>query len=170
LGQVWKEAERMQSYNGELNFATDAWTSPNHKAFVVLTVHLEQDGTPLCLVLDIVEVAQVWTYHDSKPPFTDKPIPQSHSGLNLATAFAKILQEFGIVDKVSIKTHYKSEALHLQQILSITCNNASCNNVMITELAKILPSFSEVGHTQCFLHIVNLVAKSIIRQFDIQKK
>ena len=41
---------------------------------------------------------------------------------------------------------------------------------MITELAKILPKFSEVGHTQCFLHIVNLVAKSIIRQFDIPKK
>ncbi len=41
---------------------------------------------------------------------------------------------------------------------------------MITELAKILPKFSEVGHTQCFLHIVNLVAKSIIRQFNIPKK
>ena len=41
---------------------------------------------------------------------------------------------------------------------------------MITELAKILPKFSEVGHTQCFLHIVNLVAKSIIRQFDVPKK
>jgi hypothetical protein len=41
---------------------------------------------------------------------------------------------------------------------------------MIAELAKILPSFSEVGHTRCFLHIVNLVAKSIIKQFDVQKK
>lgn len=59
---------------------------------------------------------------------------------------------------------------HLQQILSITCDNASCNNVMIAELAKILPSFSEVGHTRCFLHIINLVAKSIIKQFDVQNK
>lgn len=41
---------------------------------------------------------------------------------------------------------------------------------MIAELAKILPNFSEVGHTRCFLHIVNLVAKSVIRQFDVQKK
>lgn len=41
---------------------------------------------------------------------------------------------------------------------------------MIAELAKILPNFSEVGHTWCFLHIVNLVAKLVIRQFDIQKK
>ena len=41
---------------------------------------------------------------------------------------------------------------------------------MIAELMKILPSFSEVGHMRCFLHIVNLMAKSIIKQFDIQKK
>jgi hypothetical protein len=41
---------------------------------------------------------------------------------------------------------------------------------MISELAVILPSFSEVGHTRCFLHVINLVAKSIIRQFDIPKK
>jgi hypothetical protein len=41
---------------------------------------------------------------------------------------------------------------------------------MIEQLAKILSNFSEVNRTQCFLHIVNLCAKSIIRQFDIQKK
>ena len=41
---------------------------------------------------------------------------------------------------------------------------------MIEQLTKILSNFSEVNHTQCFLHIMNLCAKSIIRQFDIQKK
>ena len=41
---------------------------------------------------------------------------------------------------------------------------------MISELTKIIPTYSEVGHTQCFLHIINLVAKSIIWQFDIPKK
>ena len=41
---------------------------------------------------------------------------------------------------------------------------------MIAELAKILPKFSEVSHMWCFLHIVNLVAKSIIKQFNIPKK
>jgi hypothetical protein len=64
LGPALNDTEGMQTYDGELNFATDAWTSPNHKAFVALTVHLERNGTPLCLVLDIVEVAQVWTYHN----------------------------------------------------------------------------------------------------------
>ena len=84
--------------------------------------------------------------------------------------FAKILEEFGIADKVSVAMIPDEEMLTREQILSITCDNASCNNVMIAELAKILPNFSEDGHMRCFLHIVNLVAKSIIRQFDVQKK
>jgi len=41
---------------------------------------------------------------------------------------------------------------------------------MIKQLTKILSDFSEVNCTWCFLHIVNLCAKSIIRQFDVQKK
>lgn len=73
----------MQDYDGTLSFGTDAWTSPNHKAYVAVTVHLEQDGLPLCLLLDVVEV------------------PVSHSGINLAATFAEILDDFGIGDKVS---------------------------------------------------------------------
>jgi hypothetical protein len=95
---------------------------------------------------------------------------QSHSGFNLAMVFANVLKEFGIADKVSIGIIYEQPETHQEQVLSITCDNASCNNVMIAELAKVVPNFSEVGHTQCFLHIVNLVTKSIIRQFDTEKK
>jgi hypothetical protein len=62
----WTELKRgltgVKEYHGELSFATDAWTSPNHRAFVAITVHLEQDGKPLCMVLDIVEVATVFTH------------------------------------------------------------------------------------------------------------
>jgi len=67
-----------------LNFATDAWTSPNNKAYVAVTVHFEEKGVPISMLLDIVEVAR------------------SHSGLNLAAAFTKILDDFGISDKVRI--------------------------------------------------------------------
>ncbi|KAF8238492.1 hypothetical protein L208DRAFT_1241639 [Tricholoma matsutake] len=63
-----------------------------------------------------------------------------------------------------------SRILTQEKTLNITCDNASCNNVIIAELAKILPSFSKVRQTQCFLHIVNLIEKLVIRQFDIQKK
>ena len=61
----------------------DAWTSPNHKVDVAITVHLEKNGVPVSMLLDIIEVAC------------------SHSGLNLAATFTKILDDFGISDKVS---------------------------------------------------------------------
>ena len=47
----------MQEYDSNPNFATDAWTSPNHKAYVAFTVHFERDGYPISMLLDIVEVA-----------------------------------------------------------------------------------------------------------------
>ncbi|KAI0685384.1 hypothetical protein C8T65DRAFT_592366 [Cerioporus squamosus] len=73
----------LREYDGKLHFATDAWTSPNHRVFIAVTVHLEYQGAPLCLVLDVVEVAA------------------SHTGDHLAVVFAGILKEFGIEEKVS---------------------------------------------------------------------
>jgi len=75
-------AKMLQEHEGTLSFATDAWTLPNHKAFVTVTVHFENNGVPLCMILDVVEVAI------------------SHSGVNLAAAFTDILAEFGVSDKV----------------------------------------------------------------------
>lgn len=77
----------IQGLECALSFGTDAWTSPNHKAYITVTVHYEQNGTPKCLLLDLVEVAK------------------SHSGVNLASAFAKILADFGIEHKVSVLDH-----------------------------------------------------------------
>ncbi|KAG0692591.1 hypothetical protein DFH29DRAFT_817383 [Suillus ampliporus] len=48
-----------QEYEGKINFTTDTWTSTNHRAFVAVSVHLEHNGVPLSLPLDIVEVAKV---------------------------------------------------------------------------------------------------------------
>jgi hypothetical protein len=50
---------------------------------VAVTIHFETKGVPVSMLLDIVEVAR------------------SHSGVNLAAAFAKILEDFGISDKAS---------------------------------------------------------------------
>ena len=49
-----------------------------------MTVHFEQNGQPACFLLDLVEVAK------------------SHSGVNLTDAFVKILEDFGIENKVSL--------------------------------------------------------------------
>ncbi|KAF8274192.1 hypothetical protein EI94DRAFT_1768777 [Lactarius quietus] len=75
-------AKMLQEYDGKLNFATDAWTLPNHKAYIAITVHLKHEGKPLSTLLDIVEV------------------PKSHSGRNLVITFAEVLQIFKIEAKV----------------------------------------------------------------------
>ncbi|KAH7926229.1 hypothetical protein BV22DRAFT_986403, partial [Leucogyrophana mollusca] len=62
-------AGMLQKYDGNINFATDAWTSPNHRPFVAVTAHLEHEGRPLALLLDIVGVSK------------------SHTGPHLAAAF-----------------------------------------------------------------------------------
>ncbi|KAJ3509623.1 hypothetical protein NMY22_g16231 [Coprinellus aureogranulatus] len=78
------------------------------RPFVAVAMHFKHKGKPLCMLLNIVEVTV------------------SHSGANLASAFAQILEEFGILHKK--------------------------------------------GRVQCFTHIVNLVMKIILRQFDPQVK
>src|SRR5258705_11911270 len=56
------------------------------------------------------------------------------------------------------------------QILSITCDNATNNDTMIEELADLLDDFpGPANQTRCFTHILNLVVKSIIQQFDSPK-
>ena len=60
----------------------NAWTSPNHRAFIAVSAHLEHKGEPLSFLLDLVEVAA------------------SHSGETLAREFFRILDEFGITEKV----------------------------------------------------------------------
>ena len=41
---------------------------------------------------------------------------------------------------------------------------------MIDELEDLLPYFSKVNHTRCFLHVNNLVARTLVKQFDAPKK
>jgi len=60
--------------------------------------------------------------------------------------------------------------LYVAQILSVTADNASNNNKMIEHLATLIESFpGAANQTWCFTHILNLVAKSILRQFEAPK-
>ncbi|RDX39996.1 hypothetical protein OH76DRAFT_1304119, partial [Lentinus brumalis] len=54
--------------------------------------------------------------------------------------------------------------------MSITCDNASNNDVMIEEMGRCIPSFEGDFHrVRCFAHIVNLVVKSLLKNFDARK-
>ena len=83
--QSYQEFQRLtskQSFKGKLKFATDAWKSRNHRAYVALVVFYEDEGKTTAALLDIVEV------------------PESHTGRKMAEVFKDVLVEFGILDKV----------------------------------------------------------------------
>ena len=91
----------IQEHDGVLSFGTDAWTSPNHKAYITVAVHFKQNGVPMLLLLDLIEVSK------------------SHSGTNLAAMFAKILTDFGIVHKARVDQLHENNIMHqfMHQIL-----------------------------------------------------
>jgi nucleoside-diphosphate-sugar epimerase len=60
--------------------------------------------------------------------------------------------------------------LTLPQILSITCDNASNNDTMVKELQKLSPYFNKRNRTRCFLHVLNLVAKALMKAFELPDK
>jgi len=78
-----------QRYDGKLSFATDGWSSPNHKSYIAITVHFGRAGKPMAMILDIVE------------------LPESHTGVNLGTAFVTVLQNFGVDEKVRALKFYQ---------------------------------------------------------------
>jgi hypothetical protein len=52
----------------------------------------------------------------------------------------------------------------------VTCDNALNNDKMIEHLATLIDTFpGAANQTQCFTHILNLVAKSVLRQFEAPK-
>ena len=107
------------------------------------------------MLLDIVEVAK------------------SHSGENLETAFAKIMDDYEISKKVLINSNiYIYTYINItHQILGVTCDNMSNNDMMIENLVMIILKISgKVNQSQCLVHIVNLVAKIILCQFDKSKE
>lgn len=86
----------LKDYPGRLHFATDAWTSPNHRAFISWTVHLQHEGKMLAFLLDFVEVAE------------------SHTGVVMANAFQDMLERFGLQEKIHSVTADNASSNNVQ--------------------------------------------------------
>lgn len=56
------------------------------------------------------------------------------------------------------------------QILGLTADNASNMDKMSECLEVELLEYSSVNRTRCFNHILNLIGKALLMQFDIKKK
>ncbi|KAG6804729.1 hypothetical protein H0H92_002843, partial [Tricholoma furcatifolium] len=79
--KIVTDRQLLREHEGHVHFATDAWTSPNHRAMVAWTVHLHHQGHILVFLLDVLEV------------------PESHTGATLAAAFHRMLINHGLKNK-----------------------------------------------------------------------
>ncbi|PIL31003.1 hypothetical protein GSI_05696 [Ganoderma sinense ZZ0214-1] len=126
----------LQEYEGKLAFTTDVWMFLNHHLFIALCMHLEHKDELLSMVLNVMELAKL------------------HMEVHLVSAFAEVLEEFGINEK---EVH-------------ITCDNASNNDKMIKELVELLLGFDgERSHVRCFLHVLSLIVKALLHEFNSSK-
>ena len=80
-------------HDGKCHFAFDCWTAPNQRAYLAVTVQYAGTGGVVNeFLLDIIEVAK------------------RHTSENLVVEFAKVLDAFGVSDKVSVS---KLNGLHI---------------------------------------------------------
>jgi hypothetical protein len=55
-------------------------------------------------------------------------------------------------------------------MLTLTLDSASNNDTLIAHLPTLVPSFAgEASQIRCFNHVLNLVARTITRQFDVPR-
>ena len=60
--EMARDSPITKEHAGHISFATNAWTLPNHLAYVAITAHLEIRGEPICIVLNVVELPVVRQY------------------------------------------------------------------------------------------------------------
>ncbi|KAF7300003.1 hypothetical protein MKEN_01322600 [Mycena kentingensis (nom. inval.)] len=136
--------ERLSHVSG-IALSTDAWTAPNHRAYVAVAGSWEENGQKVECLLDFIEV------------------PKSHDGKNLAAVLDQVADDFGVSDRIR----------------SVTCDNATANDAMIKELERMLQRRfvgesprdfrGQADRTRCAAHIINLVAKSLLKMFKTKK-
>ncbi|KAH9903878.1 uncharacterized protein BXZ73DRAFT_14455, partial [Epithele typhae] len=57
------------------------------------------------------------------------------------------------------------------QLLGVACDSASANLAMIKTMEKGLQKFrASSGHVACFGHVIQLVGRGLLDQFDPDKK
>jgi hypothetical protein len=126
-----------QDFDGKLNFATDAWSSLNYKAYIAFTVHFENHGKLMSMLLDIIKVAQ------------------SHTGVILGDTFVEVLKAFGIERKVRQQYSNQIMVTHLYDRSSASqltthqimtqCFSILARSLLISPAQPIRP---DVLHTQ----------------------
>ncbi|VDC02336.1 unnamed protein product [Peniophora sp. CBMAI 1063] len=76
-------SSKLKALPTRLNYGSDEWTSPNHRALMAMSVCYEKESNTVEHLLDVVHV------------------PYSHTGVNLSKAFIKSTDGMQITDKIN---------------------------------------------------------------------
>jgi hypothetical protein len=100
----------------------------------------------LCVTLHFIDGS--WELKSQVIAF--RYIPGNHSGIKISSVLLDVLKEYQLEDR----------------ILTVTVDNASNNNTLVTELIEMGTICDGEHHIRCFAHIVNLAAQDLIFEFN----
>ncbi|KAL6509187.1 hypothetical protein OROGR_022497 [Orobanche gracilis] len=131
--------EVLRNVPGRICLTTDMWTSIQTLGYMCLTAHY---------------VDSSWTLHSKVISFLH--LESGHSGYEMYSAILRLLQEWGIENK----------------IFSITVDNASSNDKMQDYLKQKLNRTNslvlhgEFFHIRCAAHVLNLIVKNELAMIE----
>jgi hypothetical protein len=128
----------LQDAPGRLSFAVDAWTSPNAKGFLGVTVHwIDAEWQLRDLLLDIPSLGE------------------DHTGETLCTAFETTCRDFGVMSKLlAITTDNASNNDTFLGHLEAACKQ---QDIRFDRRST---------HVRCIAHIINLAAQRFLGALD----
>lgn len=116
---------------GRINLSCDAWQASNTDGYFAVTAAWIEETSP-----------RAWTLQTSLLGFIQ--LNNAHNGVRLGQALFKVVQRAGISHKVRdmpfLPFHH---LIAYSQIGYVTCDNASNNDTMLEEFARLL---SKHGH------------------------
>ncbi|SJL18670.1 uncharacterized protein ARMOST_22267 [Armillaria ostoyae] len=134
--------EMLKEHEGRFHITFDAWAAPNSHDYLGIVLVWCHEGQIRVVTLDLVELTE------------------AHTGAYLAERVMEVLKEYGIEDR----------------ILGETGDNASVNDKTLDELEMLFKEVSELIITRretqvrCFAHILNLIVKAILSQFEAKHR
>lgn len=129
--QVQIEIKKMKELNTKLSCSLDIWTSPNGVAFLGVHAHY---------------VSSSWTLEKQLLAFS--PFPGVHSGVAIFNLFDKVIETYGIKEKV----------------ISVTMDNASNNDSFMNILIQKYPTIDAESHIRCFAHVLNISTQELFKE------
>ncbi|KAF5319548.1 hypothetical protein D9619_008318 [Psilocybe cf. subviscida] len=121
---------------GRVSFTSDVWSRQTMQSFMGVTAHFIAKSPLNVLTMETRLVAF-------------RVLHGSHTGINLANEFLKVIEEIECLNKMSM----------------VTLDNASNNQRMMHELEielsnKHIPFSKEQNRVRCFPHVINIAVKA----------